>query len=169
VNRSVTRSSNAPVLDAEHVDFMSGAAISSAVAARSVSNQPSIAKGLAVRVRSDRRVVEVFVDADRSVALLEHVRAGSPVAVVCSEPRSHRTIQIKGQRADIEAITAGDEKFVADRVDTLVAHIVPLGYRDDPLRAYWAFAPAKLVKVVFAASAAFLQTPGPGAGAPLKT
>jgi hypothetical protein len=165
----VTSNTDAPVLDAEHVAFMSGAAISSAVAARGASNQPSIAKGLAVRVRSDQRVVEVFVDADRSVPLLQHLRAGSPVAIVCSEPQSHRTIQVKGQRADIEPVAAGDEKFVAERVDALVAHIVPLGYRADPLRAYWAFTPTKLVKVVFAASAAFLQTPGPGAGAPLKS
>jgi hypothetical protein len=165
----VTSSSDSPVLDAEHIAFMSGAAISSAVAARSASNQPSIAKGLAVRVRGDQRTVEVFVDADRSVTLLQHLRAGSPVAIVCSEPQSHRTIQVKGQRAVIEPIAAGDEKFVAERVEALIAHIVPLGYRDDPLRAYWAFTPATLVKVVFAAAAAFLQTPGPGAGAPLKS
>lgn len=169
MNRSATDQSNARVLDDEHVEFMTGGAISSAVSSRDARNQPSVAKGLAVRVRDDRRTVEVFVDAERAAGLLQDLRAGSPIAMVCSEPKSHRTIQVKGKRADIEAIAPGDERFVAARVEAVVTHIVPLGYRDEALRAYFAFTPAQLLKIVFAASAAFLQTPGPGAGAPLKT
>src|SRR5882672_1276357 len=133
---------------------MSGDAISNAVAGRDASNQPSVAKALAVRVRSDRGTVEVFVDTERSGELLRDLRAGYPIALVCSEPRSHRTIQVKGQRTDVEA---------------LVAHIAQLGYAEDGLRAYFAFTPSALTRIIFAASAAFLQTPGPGAGAPLKT
>ena len=159
---------DAPFLGAEHVAFLSGTAISSALAARDASNQPSLAKALGVRVQADRRVLEVFVDADRASELLRDLRAGSPVALVSSEPKSHRTIQVKGPRADIGPLVPGDEEFVAARVDAIVAHIVPLGYPDGALRAYFAFTPAALVKVVFTASAAFLQTPGPGAGAPLK-
>jgi hypothetical protein len=164
----VTNQNDAPVLDAEHVAFVTGDAISSAVAARDATQQPSLAKGLAVRVRADRRVVELFVDAERAAHLLQDVRAGSPVALVCSEPMSHRTIQIKGPRADIEALAPGDDQFVATKVDALVAHIVPLGYPSAVLRAYFAFTPATLTKLVFVVSAAFVQTPGPGAGAPLK-
>jgi len=168
VNRASTDKPGVPVLGAEHVAFLAGAAISSALAARDASNRPSVAKALAVRVRPGEPAVEVFVDGDRAFELLRDLRAGSPVALVCSEPKSHRTIQVKGRRGDIVPLAAGDDAFVASRVDAIVAHIVPLGYHDAALRAYFAFAPASLLKVVFTATAAFLQTPGPGAGAPLK-
>lgn len=157
------------VLDADHVAFISGGAVSSAVAARDASNQPSLAKGLAVRVRSDRRTVEVFMDAQRSADVLRDLSAGSPVALVCSEPKSHRTIQLKGTSVRLEPIAPGDAQFVAAKVDAVVEHIVPLGYQEAALRAYFSFTRAALAKVVFEATAAFLQTPGPGAGAPLKT
>jgi len=156
------------VLGAEHVAFLSGAAISSALAARDASNQPSVAKALGVRVQPDQQVLEVFVDADRASALLSDLRAGSPVALVSSEPKSHRTIQVKGPHADIGPLAPGDAEFVAARVDAIVAHIVPLSYYDAALRAYFAFTPTALLRVVFTATAAFLQTPGPGAGAPIK-
>jgi hypothetical protein len=118
-------------------------------------------------VRADERVVEVFVDTQRADGVLDDLRAGSPVAMVCSEPRSHRTIQVKGAAVRIEPLEPGDATFVAAKVVAVVAHIVPLGYKDDALRAYFAFTPAALVRIVFVPSAAFLQTPGPGAGAPL--
>jgi hypothetical protein len=162
------KESEEPVLDAEHVAFLARAGISSAVAARDDANQPSVAKGLGVRVSADRRLVEVFVDTERAAPVLRDLRAGSPVAVVCSEPASHRTIQLKGERARIEEAAADDLAFVAGKVQGVIAHIAPLGYKADALRVYFSFTPAALAKVVFAPVAAFLQTPGPGAGAPLK-
>jgi len=160
---------NTAVLGDEHVAFMSGDAISSAIASRDASNQPSLTKCLAVRVRGSQGEVEVFVDADRSVDLLRDLRAGGPIALVCSEPMSHRTIQVKGVRAAIGLLAPDDQNFVAAKVDAIVAHIAPLGYPEHGLRAYFSFTPGALTRIVFAVSAAFLQTPGPGAGAPLKT
>jgi hypothetical protein len=154
-------------LEADHVAFIAGDGISCSVAARDASNQPSVAKALAVRVLPDRRTIEVFVDAERSVALLRDLRAGSPLAFVCSEPASHRTMQLKGSTATLEAVTAPDVAYVAAKVDAVVAHISPLGYRREGLRAYFGFEPATLTKIVFVATAAFAQTPGPGAGARL--
>lgn len=169
MTRAAADKTDTPVLGDEHVAFLSGDAISSAIASRDASNQPSVTKCLAVRVRGDQGTVEVFVDADRSVELLRDLRAGSPIALVCSEPMSHRTIQVKGVLADIGPLAPDDQKFVAARVEAIVAHIAPLGYPEDGLRAYFSFTPGALTRIVFAASAAFLQTPGPGAGAPLKT
>jgi len=169
VAHTAASKTDAPVLGDEYVAFLSGDAISSAIASRDASNQPSVTKCLAVRVRGDPRTVEVFVDADRSVELLRDLRTGSPIALVCSEPMSHRTIQVKGERAEVGPPAPDDQKFVAAKVDAIIAHIAPLGYPDDGLRAYFSFTPDTLTRIVFAASAAFLQTPGPGAGAPLKT
>jgi hypothetical protein len=167
VNRPDQNASATLQLEPEHASFITSDGISCAVAARDESNQPSIAKGLAVRVRADRRTIEVFVDAERSGPLLRDVLAGSPPAFVCSQPSSHRTIQLKGDRAVIEPTTPDDTRLVTAKVDAVVAHIAPLGYRQEGLRSYFGFNAAALTKIVFVVSAAFAQTPGPGAGARL--
>jgi hypothetical protein len=169
MTRGAAETKDTPVLGDEHVTFMSSDAISSAISSRDASNQPSLTKCLAVRVSGDQGTVEVFVDADRSVDVLRDLRAGNPIALVCSEPMSHRTIQVKGARAEIGPVAPDDWKFIAARVEAIIAHIAPLGYPEDGLRVYFSFTPSALTRIVFAASAAFLQTPGPGAGAPLKT
>src|SRR5215470_17002803 len=129
---------------------MSSDAISSAISSRDASNQPSVTKCLAVRARGDQGTVEVFVDADRSVEVLRDLRAGSPIALVCSEPMSHRTIQVKGTRAEIGPVAPDDQKYVAAKVDAIVAHIAPLGYPEDSLRVYFSFTPDMLTRIVFA-------------------
>jgi hypothetical protein len=154
-------------LDPEHVAFVTSDGISCAVAARDPGNQPAVAKVLAVRVQADRCTIEMFVDADRSTTVLHDLRTGSPIALTCSEPGSHRSIQLKGDGASVESATGQDVQFVTAKVDAAVARIAPLGYRQQGLRAYFGFTPAALKKVVFVAAAAFVQTPGPGAGARL--
>jgi hypothetical protein len=167
VNRPHPTASTTLQLEPEHASFITSDGISCAVAARDEANQPSIAKGLAVRVRADRRTIEVLVDAERAGPLLRDVRAGSPLAFVCSQPSSHRTMQLKGECAAIEPTTPDDTRLVTAKVDAVVAHIAPLGYPHEGLRSYFGFNAAALTKIVFVVTSAFAQTPGPGAGARL--
>ncbi len=154
-------------LEAEHAVFITRDGISCSVAARDGSNQPSVAKALAVRVRPDQCTLEVIVDAERAPQVLRDLRADSPLACVFSEPGSHRTIQVKGEGAATEPASADDVRLVTTRVDAIIDHLVRHGYRREALRAYFGFTPAALTKIVFVAAAAFAQTPGPGAGARL--
>jgi hypothetical protein len=89
------------------------------------------------------------------------------VAVVFSQPSTHQTIQIKGDDATVGALADGDVARVAAYADALVRDLQTLGYTEEFGRALVGFDPADLVTVSFTPNAAFRQTPGPNAGAPL--
>jgi hypothetical protein len=156
-----------PVLDADTAAFIGGNGIAIAIAARDAANAPSLALGAGCRVSAHRSTVEVFVDQEQGADLVRDVRAGSPLAVVFSEPGTHRTIQIKAPHALVAPLARGDLAHVQRQVDALIARIAPLGYEPPGLRLYFGYTPAQLVRVTFAPTAAFVATPGPGAGSAL--
>jgi len=159
--------SAAPVLDDEHARFIAEQAVSYALASRDGANRPSIAKAAAVRVSGDRRRVTLLVDQQLASDVVRDLRAGQPVAAVFSEPATHRTLQLKGLRAEVASVTPADREFARQHLEVTVAHVAPLGYDAAALRAYFAHQPEQLVAVSFVPVAAFEQTPGPGAGRPL--
>lgn len=154
-------------LDDTNAAFIAGPAVSIAVAARDASNVPSLFKAVACRVSDDRRRVTVYVDQQLAAAVVRDLRAGSPIAAVFSEPATHRTIQLKGERADVGPVTPADREYARERFDNIVAHIAALDYAENAVKCYFHYAPEQLVAIVFAPTAAFEQTPGPGAGARL--
>lgn len=164
---SPARPGGGAAFDADHAAFLRREWISCAVAARDAGNRPSLAKAVAVRLCDDLNTVEVFVDGERAAGVLRDLRAGSPIALVCSEPASHRSIQVKGERAEVLPVGPGDAEFVAARFEAVATHVVALSYPHDGIRAYFHYAPEHLAKITFVAGGAFGQTPGPGAGAPL--
>jgi len=160
-------SADAPVLDAAHARFIVETAMSYALSARDADNRPSIAKAAACRISADRRRLTLLVDQQLAADVVRDLRAGSPVAAVFSEPATHRTLQVKGLRAEVAGVTPADREFARQHLDATVAHLVPLGYDEAGIRTYFAHQPEQLVAVSFVPVAAFEQTPGPGAGRPL--
>lgn len=157
----------APVLDAAHARFIVDTAMSYALSARDAGNRPSIAKAAACRISADRQRLTLLVDQQLAADVVRDLRAGSPVAAVFSEPATHRTLQVKGLRAEVAAVTPADREFARQHLEATVAHLVPLGYEEAGIRAYFAHQPEQLVAVSFVPVAAFEQTPGPDAGRPL--
>lgn len=160
-------SADAPVLDAAHARFIVETAMSYALSARDADNRPSIAKAAACRISADRQRLTLLVDQQLAADVVRDLRAGSPVAAVFSEPATHRTLQVKGLRAEVAGVTPADREFARQHLDATVAHLVPLGYDEAGIRTYFAHQPEQLVAVSFVPVAAFEQTPGPGAGRPL--
>jgi hypothetical protein len=107
------------------------------------------------------------VDQQLAADVVRDLRAGHPVAAVFSEPATHRTLQVKGLRAEVGAVTPADREHVRQHLEVTIAHLVPLGYEEAGIRTYFAHQPEQLVAVSFVPVAAFEQTPGPGAGRPL--
>ena len=87
--------------------------------------------------------------------------------MVFSLPSSHRTLQLKGPAAQIDPLEPGDPERLRRYAGALVADVCPLGYREALVRAIVAGEPEDFVAVSFTPRAAFDQTPGPRAGAPL--
>ena len=152
------------VLDERTASFIAGPTASMAVASRDGGNVPSLFKLVACRDNAERSRVTLFVDQQVAAQVVRDLRAGGPIAAVFSEPATHRTLQLKGERAEVGPVTPADREHARNHFEGIVAHIAALDYREEGVRCYFHYAPEQLVAISFAPVAAFEQTPGPGAG-----
>ena len=150
-------------LDAATAEFITGVT-SMSVATRDARLLPAVGKALGCILSADRRVLTVLIDGSQSARVAADIAAGSPVAVVFSLPATHRTVQIKGARAVASAATPTQRVRARMHVEAIIEHLLPLGYGDAALRAFFSHDPEALLAVRFAPTAVFAQTPGPRAG-----
>ena len=90
------------------------------------------------------------------------------IALVCSQPSTHRTIQLKGTDAEIVAVTAADRRIADRHLGAWVEELVSVGYPADFAAAVRGRAETGLAAIAFAPTSAFEQTPGPAAGTRLE-
>jgi len=138
-----------------------------AAASCAAGNLPELGRALGCRVSPDRSRVTVLLPGDQLPALVAAVRSSRAVAVVFSEPATHRTIQLKGTDAALEPTAPGDAVLSARWTDGFVAELAAYGIVENLVRAFLWCEPGGMVAVSFTPCAAFQQTPGPRAGAPL--
>lgn len=155
-----------PLLDAEHAAFVLGG-VSVVAASGNAACVPSLARATGCRVSDDRRRVTLFVATSYAQALLQHIRETGAIAVVFTEPCSHRTVQLKGRDARIEALQEGDLERVGAYRQRWIRALTDLGFAEDLPRTMLACPSQELVAVAFTVTAAFSQTPGPRAGSVL--
>jgi len=159
---------DAPLLDAALADFIQHH-VSINVATRDAANRPTLTRALGCRVSPDRRRVTLFISVPRSEELLRDLRANGTIAVVFSRPTTHQTIQLKAGDAAIVALEDGDRALMAAYGASFVEEIRQIGYRDPFASAMVSALDEDAVGVVFTPTAAFVQTPGPAAGQPLRS
>ena len=150
-------------LDPDHASFMQGG-VSIVVSARSAGLVPDVVRACGCRVASDRRRVTVLLDSTRAGSVLEHIAANGQVAVVFSQPSTHRTIQLKGSDARRVRITGADRSLAAQHLQAWSDDMQSFGYPADFSRAVHGDAWDRLAAITFTPVAAYEQTPGPGAG-----
>jgi hypothetical protein len=128
---------------------------------------PSLVRCVGFRILDKPQRVAVFMRANESPKLVADIRASGRVAVVFSEPSTHRSLQIKGDDAQIGALEDGDAALIERHRESVVAELVPLGYPARWLRTVVDTTALEVLAVRFTPGSAFAQTPGPRAGAPL--
>ncbi len=149
-------------LDADHATFIQGA-VSVVVSTRNAQHVPDVVRGCGCRVSRDRRCVTVLVDPARAGSVLDDITANGLIAVVFSQPSTHRTIQLKGSDARITRVTGADRGIAQRHLQAWVQDLQLAGYAADFASAVRGEAP-DLVAITFTLASAFLQTPGPAAG-----
>ncbi len=154
-------------IDAELAEFLE-TGLSAVMASRDANNMPNVCRAVGCKVSRDRRQVTLLVSARQALGVLADLRATGDLAVTFSEPPTHRALQIKGKVAKIAAATKADMKVAAHYRERFVDQVVSVGYPEDTIRTFITVPDSDLVAVTFAPEAVFAQTPGPGAGAPLK-
>jgi hypothetical protein len=153
-------------LDADHAAFIQGG-VSVIVASRNAELVADVVRGCGCRVSRDRRRVTVLVEPSRAGTLLDDVVANRMVAVVFSQPSTHRTIQLKGTDARIVKVTPADRAVAARHLAAWIDELGSIGYAREFAAALRGRA-EHLAAISFTPSAAFQQTPGPGAGQRLE-
>lgn len=134
-------------------------------ASRDAALGPSIGKGLACRLDADANSLTVFLVRAHALQLLADVEAHGVIAVTCSQPSTHRTLQFKGENAREVPLAPGDEELVHDAVERYVSDLSStVGFPPAYGRALTAHRAGELVAISFTVRACFDQTPGPRAG-----
>lgn len=135
-----------PVLRPEDVAFIRRG-VSVCVASRDVRHVPSLARGLGCVVEEGGLRLRLLMVRTQCEVLLRDVEQSGQVAVVFVRPSTSQALQ--------------------DCFHAFVEDLSLIGFSEDFTRRYYDHAPDDLVVVVFTPDAAFVQTPGPNAGAPL--
>lgn len=161
-------SSPATALDADTAQFIQRR-VSMYAAGRDGRNIPVSARAYGCKVSADRRTLTIFVMRSQAVRLLDNIARNQQLAVVFSQPTTHRTVQFKGNDARIVALAPEDIQLIAAWVGSFVVELGQLGFTAPFVHAAFAVPPDEVVAITFTPSDGFAQTPGPGAGSRLAT
>jgi hypothetical protein len=154
-------------LDPELAAFIQGG-VAVVIASSNDRLEPDVVRGCGCRVSRDRRRVTVLFDRSRGDRILQDCTASRRIAVVFTQPSTHRTIQLKGTDAAAVRATAADLAIARDHCERWIQELVQLGYTREFSAAIWGSLPTSLAAIAFTPTSAFQQTPGPTAGQPLR-
>ena len=155
------------MLDSDNCAFIQ-TGVSISLAACRPDRLPGMSRGMGCKVLDDGKRVGVFVKSSQSTDLLESIRSNGKVANVFSLPSTNRTLQLKGDDARVLPFDPDDLPLVDAHVSDFLLEVIPLGLPEDVVRMLFSYTVDDLVTVIYSPYAAFSQTPGPKAGAPLK-
>lgn len=138
--------------------------VSVIASSRSLANRPSIMRAVGCAISPDGRRVTIYVSRRQSRQLVQDVAATGAIAVVFSEPFSHRTVQLKAGVASIRRAEPADEALLARYLASMEREIQQVGFDPPFTRAMLAWQLDDLLAISFEPAQAFDQTPGPRAG-----
>lgn len=141
--------------------------VSAIVSACGLDMRPSLMRAVGSAIAAGGDTITVYVSRPQSRQLLQDIASTGRVAVVFSEPSSHRTVQLKASSARIRSAEASDQAALTRYLASMEQEIGRVGF--DPIftRAMLASRLEDLVAISFEPSQAFDQTPGPKAGTAL--
>ena len=128
---------------------------------------PSLMRAVGSQISPQGDRITVFLNRQQSTQLLRDVASTGRVAVVFSEPHSHRTVQLKSREARLREVTPDDVPALQRYLRAMQGELGRIGLAPDFAAAMLAHRLEDLSAVTFAPEQAFDQTPGPRAGQPL--
>jgi len=155
--------SSKPALGAEQADFIQGH-VTMVVASRDVARRPVLVRALGCAVSVDRRELRLFMSQRQSGDLQACLRQTQAVAAVFTRPSTHRSLQVKGCDARVQAPTAADREALQRYRRLCAEELGSLGYTEAFTHALLATGLDDALVVSFTPHTVFEQTPGPAAG-----
>lgn len=148
----------------EHIARQIEALAAIHVATRDAALVPDEVMASAVLLSADGGRLTVYLPDATSATSLANLRENGAIAVVLSEPLTHRTVQLKGRAEEIRPAREDEREAVLRHAALFDAQVETIGLPPAVVRrrAKW-----PCHAVTFEIAGAWEQTPGPGAGAPL--
>ncbi len=143
--------------------------VSVIVSAGGLDLRPSLMRAMGSTVAPDGSAVTVYLSRSQSVQLLSDINSTHRLAVVFTQPHSHRALQLKGTLVAIRAATPSDQDALERYKASMVHELGLIGYGAAFSKAMFCCDMDDLVAVSFTPLQAFDQTPGPHAGSALAT
>jgi hypothetical protein len=141
--------------------------VSVIVASRDAALRPNLMRAVGSRVEEDGRTITVYLSRRQSRQVVQDLAATGHIAVVFSEPSTHRSVQLKASRLDMRNADAQDTPVLDRYREAMEREIQQVGFAPPLTRAMLAHRLEDVVAVRFTPEQAFDQTPGPRAGTPL--
>jgi len=125
---------------------------------------PSLSRVLACRVDRAQGNLRLWLARSQSEQLLRDAFDCNQIALVLSDPRTHRTWQIKGDSVQQCQVASDDLIWIQQHIEDFSAVIGPLGFSPAFATALYDHHPDDLAAIRFTPRELFDQTPGPRAG-----
>jgi hypothetical protein len=135
------------------------------IGTRNDALQPNGARAIAVRVEADGEHFVVYVARIAAARILPDLESNGQAAVGFGRPVDDRACQVKGVFAGVRDATDDERPIVLAQWDAFLGSLEKIGIPRVATRT-WVTWPAVAIRL--RANALFDQTPGPGAGAPIK-
>ena len=142
--------------------------VSVIVSSRDAALRPSIMRAVGSDVAADGSRITVYLARSQAGQLLQDIASTGWLAVVFSEPSTHRSVQLKSSQAALRPAQQADRPVLAVYLAAMEQEIAKVGFAAPLTRALLAHRLEDLVAVDFAPEQAFDQTPGPRAGRQLE-
>ena len=139
--------------------------VSIQVGTRDSTLVPEALRAVGARVSAERSEIFVYVPHATSARTLANLRDNGRIAVCFSRVEDHRTIQVKGRVLELEPAQDAER----ERIDAYRAEFAGnLAFVGLPPRLSFRISSWPCHRVRFAVETIWVQTPGPGAGDPLR-
>lgn len=143
-----------------------GRRVSIIVGSRDAALRAHLMRALGCSLSADRRQVTVLINQHSAEQVLADLRANGHIAVVFSEPTTHRTLQLKGIDAQVLDCDADGEALAERHLQRFIAELADIGLPAEVARTLLT-RDGGLVALRFTVREAYDQTPGPQAGTAL--
>lgn len=134
------------------------------VAACDDPSQPTLVRAVGCKVSDDRRRIRILFPGSQATGLQRSIQTNGRIAVVFSDPVSHRTLQFKGQDAELSMADDQDRKTLAPHLKGFSERLQKLDVPGTYVYALCHCDPDDLVAVTFSPLMVYQQTPGQQAG-----
>lgn len=134
------------------------------VATRNKALEPHAARACGIEVLGPTRVA-VLVPKATGAQNRADLECSADIAVVVCRVTDYRTVQLKGRCVGITEPSPADIKRSEEQQRAFAEGIGIYGFSRRQARNYWLF---DLWRITVEVTAGYVQTPGPGAGAPLR-